>query len=81
MRSPPDWSSNKAPSLAEFEVMAAEAFARLDAAFRATCGDVVITVEDFPQADVIEEMELDSGLELLGLFQGANFGKLVVKVS
>ncbi|NND49156.1 MAG: Zn-dependent protease [Rhizobiales bacterium] len=75
MRTPPDWSSNKAPSLAQFEAMAAEAFARLDPQFRAACGDVVITVEDFPQADVIEEMELESGLEILGLFQGAGLAQ------
>ena len=44
---PPLWRPLKAPSLAEFEVMAIEAFRRLPDNFRALCSDLVIRIEDF----------------------------------
>jgi len=34
------------------------------------CQDLVIRVEDFPTAEVVEEMEVESEFELLGLFHG-----------
>ena len=51
------WRPLKAPSLAEFEVIAAEAFARLPMKFRAKCDGVVIRVEDYATTDVLDEME------------------------
>jgi len=58
-----------APTLSDFEALAADAFASLPADFRALCGAVVITVADFPTEDVQQEM--DAGpFDLLGLFQG-----------
>jgi predicted Zn-dependent protease with MMP-like domain len=67
---PPPWHDRTAPSLAQFEAMARDAFARLPAKFRALCADLVIRVDDFPSAEVIEGMHLDSEFDLLGLFQG-----------
>jgi len=58
-----------APSLSDIESLAAEAYARLPAAFRALCGGVVIRVEDFPSEDVMAEMKAGA-FDLLGLFQG-----------
>jgi predicted Zn-dependent protease with MMP-like domain len=58
------------PSLAQFEAMAADAYARLPAQFRALCEDLVIRVDDFPSAEVVRVMRLDSAFDLLGLFQG-----------
>jgi len=63
------WRPLKAPSLAEFEVIAAEAFARLPMKFRAKCDGVVIRVEDYATTDVLDEMEIESELDLMGLFQ------------
>ena len=60
----------KAPSLAEFEAMAADAYARLPAQFRALCEDLVIRVDDFPTDGGLDAMRLDSEFDLLGLFQG-----------
>ncbi|HET7849603.1 MAG TPA: metallopeptidase family protein [Pseudolabrys sp.] len=60
----------KAPSLAEFEAMAAQAYDRLPERFRALCADLVIRIDDFPSKDVIRSLRLDSEFELLGLFQG-----------
>lgn len=67
---PHSWRSLKAPSLADFETLAQEAFRRLPAKFRALCGDLVIHVDDFPSEDVIREMRLHSDFDILGLFQG-----------
>ena len=58
-----------APSLSDIEDLAAEAFRNLPEEFRALCGEVVITVADFPTEDVQKHM--DAGpFDLLGLFQG-----------
>ena len=47
-----------------------EAFAGLPAEFRALTGDLVFLVQDFPAEDVIEDMELETEFDILGLFQG-----------
>ena len=65
-----DWSILKAPSLADVEALAAEAFARLPEGFRGLCEGVVIRVEDFPDDDTLREMGTDSPFDLLGLFRG-----------
>jgi predicted Zn-dependent protease with MMP-like domain len=71
---PPDdpltWRARKAPSLGEFEVLAAEVYARLPQKFRALCEGMVIRVEDFPTDEVLGEMEVENEFGLLGLFQG-----------
>jgi predicted Zn-dependent protease with MMP-like domain len=67
---PLTWRKRVAPSLAQFEAMAAHAYARLPAQFRALCEDLVIRVDDFPTDEVLDAMELDSEYDLLGLFQG-----------
>ena len=64
------WRPLKAPSLSEFEAIAIEAFSRLPAKFRAKCEGVVIHVEDFPTEEVLNEMKIESELDLMGLFQG-----------
>jgi predicted Zn-dependent protease with MMP-like domain len=64
------WASRQAPSLDEMTEIAEAAFAALPEAFRALCEGAVIQVADFPDDDVIEEMELESEFDLLGLFQG-----------
>lgn len=59
-----------APSLGEIEVLAREAYARLPEHFRNLCEDLVIRVEDFPSAEVLDAMGFASRYDLLGLFQG-----------
>jgi predicted Zn-dependent protease with MMP-like domain len=65
-----DWSSLRSPSLAEFEGLADEAFARLPAEFRRLCDGVAIRIEDFPDDETLREMECESPFDLLGLFRG-----------
>jgi predicted Zn-dependent protease with MMP-like domain len=64
------WRPVKAPSLAEFEVLAADVFRHLPKRFRDLCAGVVIQVDDFPADDVIAEMQAESEFDLLGLFSG-----------
>jgi predicted Zn-dependent protease with MMP-like domain len=64
------WRSLHAPSLAEFDSLAADVFRGLPEKFRAMCADVVIRVDDFPSDDVLDQMGLESPFELMGLFQG-----------
>jgi predicted Zn-dependent protease with MMP-like domain len=65
-----DWKETRAPSLADFERLADEAFARLPEHFRARAKGLVLRVEDFPDEDVMAEMGLESPFDLLGLYQG-----------
>jgi len=70
LSNPLAWRPLKAPSLAEFENIAGEAFRRLPARFRSRCEDVVIRVDDYPTDEVLDTMRIASELDLLGLFQG-----------
>jgi predicted Zn-dependent protease with MMP-like domain len=63
-----------APSLADIEALAQAAVERLPDLFRQHLGNVLLRVEDFPDADVIGEMELDSEWDILGLYQGRHIG-------
>jgi len=64
--------NTEAPGLDDIEALARECFAELPSEFRALVGDIVFMVQDFPDVVVIEDMELDSPFEILGLFQGAD---------
>jgi predicted Zn-dependent protease with MMP-like domain len=63
-------ASQKAPSLADFEALAADAYDRLPEAFRTLCEGVVIKVDDFPDEETLDEMECETPFDLLGLFRG-----------
>jgi len=64
------WQRVSAPSLAEFDALAADAYARLPEHFRKLCEGLIIRVDDFPTDEVMDAMHLDSEFDLLGLFQG-----------
>jgi predicted Zn-dependent protease with MMP-like domain len=64
------WTDARAPTLAEIEALAHDAFASLPEKFRALCADVVIRVDDYPTGDVLDDLGIDSELDLMGLFQG-----------
>jgi predicted Zn-dependent protease with MMP-like domain len=67
---PLSWQFVKAPSLADLEILGQDVFRRLPANFRALCEGLVIQVEDFPTDEVLDEMDIEDPLDLLGLFQG-----------
>lgn len=58
-----------APSISDIEELAAEAFRALPADFRALCGEILISVTDFPAEEVQKDMNAGP-FDLLGLFQG-----------
>lgn len=58
------------PGLAEFEHLAARAFAAIPDEMRRLVEAVPIRIEDFPDEDVEEEMDLDTPYDLLGLYSG-----------
>jgi predicted Zn-dependent protease with MMP-like domain len=64
------WRGLPAPSLAEIEALAADAYARLPEDFRKLCENLVIQVTDFPTEEVMDAMEVETEFDLLGLFQG-----------
>ena len=67
---PLGWRSASAPSLAEFEALAIEAFRRLPENFRAMCADLVIKIDDFATDAVLDHLRAQSEFDVLGLFQG-----------
>ena len=58
------------PSLADIEELAQEAYADLPAVLAERCQGLVIRVEDFPDEEIVAEMELESPFDLAGLYQG-----------
>jgi predicted Zn-dependent protease with MMP-like domain len=70
-----DWGPRRAPDLADFEELAAQAWARLPGAFRDLCADVVVRVEDFATEEVLRELQIESPFDLMGLYQGVSLEK------
>lgn len=67
-----DWKHAQAPSLADFEAMAAAAWEKLAPQFRELAADVIIRVEDFANDEVLDEMGIEDPFELTGLYQGVS---------
>ena len=59
-----------APDLADIDAMARDAFERIPERLRRHATDVVIRVEEFPDAETVAEMNLQSPFDLLGLYRG-----------
>jgi predicted Zn-dependent protease with MMP-like domain len=70
-----DWKNAVAPTLADFEVIAGAVWERLAPEFRAVCSDLVIRIEDFAIDEVLDELEIESPLDLLGLYHGLSLDK------
>ena len=63
-----------APSLADIETLAQAAVERLPDVFRDHLASVLLRIEDFPEAEVIAELGLESEWEILGLYKGRHVG-------
>ncbi len=72
-----DWTNSHAPSLDDLKLLANEAFASLPQEFRDLTEGIVFVVEDFPDDDVMRDMELESEFEILGLFYGPDLAARV----
>jgi predicted Zn-dependent protease with MMP-like domain len=64
-----------APDLDQIEALAREAFSRLPQEVRNLTGDLIFFVQDFPDEDVVRDLELDSPFDILGLFSGADLAE------
>lgn len=72
MSSVETWKDRQAPSLADFEALAADAWERLPAEFRGVCGNVVIQIEDFATDEVLDGLGIESPFDLMGLYHGVS---------
>lgn len=70
-----DWNTATAPTLSDFEVIAAGAWERIQPEFREVCGDLVIRIEDFALDEVLEELDIESPFDLMGLYQGLSLDR------
>ena len=75
MRGGREWQNATAPSLADIEALASEAWNRLPAEFRKLSRDLVFRVEDFATDDILDEMEIESPFDLMGLFKGVSLDR------
>jgi len=64
-----------APTLAEIEAIAGEAFATIPKSLSAHVANVVIQVTDFPDDETMEEMDLESPFDILGLYVGVSLAE------
>lgn len=70
-----NWQNQTAPSLDDFDRMAREAFEALPPLFRQISSDVVIRIDDFPDEELLRDLEIEDGFELTGLYVGAHVGE------
>jgi predicted Zn-dependent protease with MMP-like domain len=63
-------SQRRAPSLGDIEALAARALETIPAEFKKHLGPLVIRVEEFPDVETEEAMELESPFDILGLYRG-----------
>ena len=70
-----DWRDAKAPTLGDFERLAALAWDRLPGEFRSLCRDVVIRIDDFAPDEVLDELGIENPFELMGLYQGVSLDR------
>jgi predicted Zn-dependent protease with MMP-like domain len=61
-----------APSLEDFEDMAAAGYAELPELFRARCAGLVVRVADFAEEDTLAELGIEDAFELTGLYEGVS---------
>jgi predicted Zn-dependent protease with MMP-like domain len=64
-----------APGLAEVEAMARAALQTIPGELRRHFGDVIIRVDDFPDAETEREMNLESPFDILGLYRGVSLDR------
>ena len=70
-----NWADSKAPSLADFEMLADEAWKHLPEEFRKLADDIVFRIEDFALDEMLDELEIESPFDLMGLYQGTSLAR------
>ncbi len=64
-----------APTLADFEELARQALEQIPTRMRVKMENVAIRIEEFPDAEVVAEMELESPFDILGLYRGVSLDR------
>jgi len=72
MSKEPKWAHAKAPTLREFEDLAATAWQQIPTEFRELARDVLIRIEDFASKDVLNSLGIENEFELMGVYQGVS---------
>ena len=67
-----DWALAHAPSRADIEALASEAFAALPEMFRSRCANIAFLVRDFADDELLASLGLRSPYELLGVYEGVD---------
>lgn len=70
-----DWDRVLAPSLAEFEALASAAWSRLPSDFRQMCGDLLIRIDEFAADEVLDALDIEDPLDLMGLYSGVSLDR------
>jgi predicted Zn-dependent protease with MMP-like domain len=70
-----NWQSVTAPTISDFEALAAAAWTRLPAEFREKSSDLLIRIEDFATDEVLQALGIGSPLDLLGLYHGVSLNQ------
>ena len=70
-----DWATRLAPSVDELKSLALNAYAHMPDDFRALSPQIRIEVADFPDEQVMEELDLDTPYDILCLFEGRGVGE------
>jgi predicted Zn-dependent protease with MMP-like domain len=63
-------TARKAPTLGDIEALATRALETIPDEFKRHLGPLVIRVDEFPDEETEEEMELESPFDILGLYRG-----------
>lgn len=69
------------PSLADIDSLARAALDVLPPELKTFTEGVIVRVEEFPDEEVCEEMELESPFDILGLYQGTSLAEKRIEVS
>ncbi|MDZ4735594.1 MAG: metallopeptidase family protein [Rhodospirillaceae bacterium] len=67
---PPASTFSSAPTLQDIEAVTARAYASLPEALAGFVQNVVIRIEEFPDDETQQELDLESPFDLLGLYRG-----------
>ena len=73
--------ARQAPSLADIEALGKQALDTIPDDFKRHLGPLVIRVEEFPDEETEEAMELESPFDILGLYRGVALPHQSVTVS
>ena len=75
-----DWTNRSAPGFEVFETLASETLASLPHEILQECGNLQISLADYPEDAMLNELQIEDPYELLGLFQGQGLREDVAEV-